>query len=94
VGLYPPVTFVAPPGAKEMAARIAQLDEQTEKSRKQRDKAREERDAEILKGLTPSDAAIYKAHIEERNRREKRWDELWRSSPCKPLSSLVPVAVP
>jgi hypothetical protein len=89
VGLYPAVTYVSPPGAKDIAEAIAQFDQQREAIKKQTEKQRADRDEEILKRLTPQQASEYKARMEQWKREDDQLMERL-SGPCQPLNSLTP----
>ncbi len=89
VGLYPAVTYVNPPGAKDLASAIAQFEQGREKSRQQKEKEQLKRDAEMLRHLRPQQAAEFKARREEWNKREQKWMERY-SGPCQPLEPLSP----
>jgi hypothetical protein len=80
VGLYPPVTFVTPPGARDVMAKFAQ------DLAAQRAKLRAEHDREVMKGMTKELAAQWKAGSDRREREEKHQLEQYRG-PCHPLSS-------
>jgi hypothetical protein len=86
VGPYPAVSYVSPPGAKDFAAAIAQFEQEMQKITMQRE---EQRDDKILKSLTPQQAAEYKARSEQRERETRLWMERY-SSPCRPLTPLIP----
>jgi hypothetical protein len=90
VGLYPSVTYVSPPGAKDLADAIARGDQQREAIKKQMDKEQADRDEEVLKHLTPQRASEYRARMEQWNKeREQLIDRI--SGPCQPLNSLTPL---
>jgi hypothetical protein len=93
VGLYPPVSFVAPPGAKDFADVLAQHAQEREQTRKQIEEENAKRDEAYLNTLTPEQA------LEFKNRRAKRIKEFADiektftdrdTGPCQPLSSIVP----
>ncbi len=89
VGLYPAVTYVSPPGAKDLESAIAQFEQEREKNRKQLETERLKREEEILKQLSPQQAMEFKARREEWNKSEKLWMERY-SGPCQPLTPLSP----
>ncbi len=89
VGLYPAVTYVSPPGAKDFAVAIAQFQQEREKNRKKIEQEQLKREEEFLKNLTPQQAIELKARTEEFKQREKLWMERY-SGPCQPLNPLVP----
>lgn len=82
VGLYPPVTFVAPPAMKEWAEFFAKQEEQ----RKQEIKKRED---ETKKTTTPEEYANH-----ERLMQLTRNAFAPLKSPCQPLEPLSPSTVP
>lgn len=89
VGLYPAVTYVSPPGAKDLADAIGKFDQQREAIKKQTDKQEADREEEALKHLTPQQASDYKTRMEQFNKeREQLTDRI--SGPCQPLNSLTP----
>jgi hypothetical protein len=83
VGLYPPVTYVTPPGAKDLAEATAKFEQQRENSRKQIEKQQAQTAEDILKRRGPEQAAEYKAHIKDF---WQEWDK--QPGPCRPLTSL------
>jgi hypothetical protein len=68
VGLYPPVTYVSPPGAKDFAAAVAENKQKMEKYRKQIEAEELKKDEEILKHLTKQQAIEFKARREQRKK--------------------------
>jgi hypothetical protein len=90
VGLYPAVSYVSPPGAKDLAAAIAQFEQERQKMTKQMEEKELEREEEMLKHLTPQQAAEHKARMEQRKEERKLWTERY-SGPCEPLTPLSPI---
>jgi hypothetical protein len=90
VGLYPAVSYVSPPGAKDLAAAIAQFEQERQKMTKQMEEKQLEREEEMLKHLTPQQAAEHKARMEQRKEEQKLWMERY-SGPCQPLTPLSPI---
>jgi hypothetical protein len=86
VGLYSPVTFVSPPGAKEIAEAIAQSEQEVQKRIAQTEKKRDE---EIRKRFTPQQALEYKAQTEQWKEQIRLSTERY-SGPCQPLNQLFP----
>jgi hypothetical protein len=82
VGLYPPVTYVAPPAMKRWAEATAEAEEQ----RKQNIKKRED---EYLSKATPEQKAVHEAWQEREKQLEKVVLEPF-SNPCQPLEPLTP----
>jgi len=88
VGLYPPVSFVTPPGAIPAAVAAMQFKLEREKINKQWEEQRARNEAKRLKTLTPEQAKQYKADEEKAAKELKRWQDLF-GSPCQPLNPLA-----
>lgn len=84
VGLYPPVTFISPPGSKDLADTMAKAEQQREAQSKE---AEMKQDEQMLKRLTPQQVMEFKARKEEWDKEQKQWTERY-SGPCHPLNSL------
>lgn len=93
VGLYPPVTFVSPPGARAWRDAIAQFDKEREESRKKIDEEQSKREAEMLKRMTPKEASFFQAAQERWKAEQEQYKERY-SEPCQSLSGLTPRSVP
>ena len=92
VGLYPAVSLVVPPGAKEFAAVMAHSDQERERIRKQSQEEKLKRTEEYLKALTPQQAIEWEQLEKESQEQEKLWTERY-NGPCQAAYSLAP-AVP
>ncbi len=87
VGLYPPMTFVAAPGAKFLADNVEHMNEAMEKHRKDRQEWMAKQEEEMKKVLSPEMFAQFKAEQARDEAEEKQFDEEY-TSPCEPLSGL------
>ncbi len=86
IGLYPAITYVSPPGAKDLTEAVARYEQkQQEDEKKMKD--------EYLKTLTSQQAAAYRADSERWEAQKNSSIELY-SDPCKPLSGLTPGIYP
>jgi hypothetical protein len=94
VGLRPAVTYVAPPGAKELAAWTKKFNESRAQEMNALDRRLAKQEEDAVKNLTPQQAADFKA-------RRKVARENWKKenaaltrryvgSPCQPLEPLAP----
>ncbi|PYY10967.1 MAG: hypothetical protein DMG61_20370 [Acidobacteria bacterium] len=86
VGLYPAVMLVVPPGAKDIAAALAQFKEQSEQ---QRQKMEKENDEKLSKQLTPEQIEQHRAFREQMKKEEELWQKRY-SGPCQPLTPMGP----
>jgi hypothetical protein len=89
VGLYPAVTYISPPGAKDFADAIAKFDQQRQAIKKRTEKEQADRNEELFKHLTPQQVTEYKARMEQWKKEEEQMMGRF-SGPCQPLSSLTP----
>ncbi len=90
VGLYPPIQFIAPPGAKDLASAVAQFQQQREKTRMDAEAKMLKKEEEIINSLPTEQAREdFKARREEWNQSDKLLNER-HSSPCQPLQPLTP----
>src|ERR1039458_1870520 len=84
IGLYPAVTFVSPPGEKDIADAIAQA----EKDRQELADKEEKRLEKMFQDVPSMQAAL------EHRKAERRAEDERISGPCQPLSSLTPHLTP
>jgi hypothetical protein len=92
VGLYPAVSLVVPPGAKEFAAVMAHSDQERERIRKQSQEEKLKRTEEYLKTLTPQQAIEWEQLENESQEQEKLWTERY-NGPCQAAYSLAPAVL-
>jgi hypothetical protein len=85
VGLYPPVWYVSPSGAKDFTAATAQFADEMQKHHREIESMRLKRDEELMKRMTESEANLYKAHVEKQREEEKLWERR-EIGPCQTLA--------
>lgn len=90
IGLYPAVTLVSPPGAKDFLAATAQNNRAKQESARVHDRQQEEREQEILKELSPQQVSEFKAR-RDWSRAQSELIERRLSDPCQPLSGTIPL---
>lgn len=91
VGLYPAVTYIAPPGAKELKDWLTAREKQQKEQMERRQKEENQRDEKRFKNLTPEQIAKIKTSTEEWNKRMMLdWERFAGTTPCQPLESLTP----
>jgi hypothetical protein len=89
VGLYPAVSFVVPPGARDVVASVLQLRKEAEQRIKQAQKEYSDEEEKYLKTLTPEAQTEHKASQMESDARMKALTERY-SNPCRPVNPLDP----
>jgi hypothetical protein len=88
VGLYPAVSLVVPPGAKDFADAMRQVEQARENQIEQSEQEQAKKDEEFLKKLTPQQAKKFIAEDKEWKQRLKAMMGRY-TQPCQPLNGLV-----
>jgi hypothetical protein len=93
IGLYPPVEFVSPPGAKDITESNARFEQHWQGNMKKLEEEELKVEEKMTKDLTPQQAAYFRANWEHRKAERKAESDLdYKRShgPCQTLSEVTP----